>query len=199
MTEAVMDTIRLDDIPIPDLSGVIDDTKAPSLEDGWYAGTILEKRAFTDSNGNDRVFESGDTTSANGESRNIKLQVELTRQSDQRTVNMNALINYRGEDLTQETVQAVLAQQERVKSKDEKNMGAYFRPFMTLQRLGTLQRIAGVRQLQRNGNGGLDLTPLFGKKAYFRIGPDTREGKSQYKQIETFSDAAPKGKKAVLL
>ena len=185
------DTIQIPDVP--DLSGV-QDVETARFEDGWYGGTILAKREFTDRNGNDRVFESTDAPSQNGDSRNIQLQVELTRQSDKRTYNARAMVNYRPEDLSAETVQQVMAQRE--KAKDE-GWGSLFRPFMTLMRLGKLQRIAGVRQLQRNGNGGLDLTPTYGKSAYFRLGPDDRN--PEYKAIVDFSDAAPKGVKAKLL
>lgn len=170
---------------IPDLSGLSDETRAPSWDDGWYAGRILEQRSFTDSNGNDRVFTTEDALSQNGESRNIRLQVELTRKSDSRVLNLNTLVNYRLEDLSLETLQAVAAQQERVRSGEEKTMGNLFRSFMTLLRVGALQRIAGVRQFQRNGNGGLDLTPIYGKPAYFRIGPDKNE---KFKEVKEFND-----------
>ena len=172
---------------VPDLAGVTEDKPEP-FSDGWYSGEILEKRAFTDSNGNDRIFLSSDEPSQNGAGRNIRLQVTLTRASDGRTLNMNKLINYRTEDLSQESVQAVTAHKDKVKEGEQ--WGTLFRPFMALNQLGTLQRIAGVRQLQRNGNGGLDIHPLFGKKIYARIGDDDRN--PQYKMIKEFRDVAPK-------
>ena len=186
-------TLQLTDIP--DLSTFEGDrtTSEPFL-DGWYGGTILEKRAFTDSNGNDRVFESSDTPSQNGASRNIKLQIELKRQSDGRALNISALTNYQPEDLTQAVVQAVNADTARAKEGEKRTM---FREFMVLDRLSKLQRIAGVRQLQRNGNGGLELTPLFGKKAFFRIGPDKRSD-GKYKAIIEYSEKGPKQANKVL-
>jgi hypothetical protein len=172
---------------IPDLSG-IEDVRPDPLADGWYAGTILEKREFTDANGNDRVFESSDTP-AQKSGRNIRLQVELKRKSDGKTYNVSTLINYKPEDLSPETVQAIAKRREENKSNGEQ-WGDLFRPFMTLTRLGKLQKIAGVRQLQRNNDGGLDLTALFGKTAYFRIKPDTRN--PQYKEVADFQDYEPK-------
>ena len=178
---------------IPDLSG-IDDNQPAAWEDGWYEGVIVGKREFTDKNGNERVFESTDALAQSGDSRNIRLQVALKRQSDGREMNLSTLINYQPEDLTQETIQKVAAQKEKVKAGDEK-WGALFRPFMSLVRLGKLQKIAGVRQLQRDENGALNLTPLFGKQGYFKVEPDDRN--PQYKQISEMREDKPK-KAAVL-
>ncbi len=172
---------------IPDLSSIEDQRPEP-FEDGWYQGTILGKREFTDSNGNDRVFESSDTP-AQKNGRNIRLQVELTRKSDGRKLNVSTLINYRPEDLTPKTV-AAIAQRKAENKEGGAEWGDLFRPFMTLTRLGKLQKIAGVRQLQRNGDGGLDLAPLFGKTAYFKIQPDQRN--AQYKEVKDFQDNEPK-------
>ena len=172
---------------IPDLSG-IEDVRPDPLSDGWYQGTILEKREFTDNNGNDRVFESSDTP-AQKSGRNIRLQVELKRRSDKKTFNVSTLINYKPEDLSPETVSAIAKRREENKSEGTE-WGDLFRPFMTLTRLGKLQKIAGVRQLQRSSEGGLDLTSLFGKTAFFRIKPDSRN--PQYKEVADFQDYEPK-------
>lgn len=176
------ETLNLGDIP--DLSG-IEESQPEPIANGWYTGTILAKREFTDKNGNDRVFESSDEVSARGDSRNIRLQVELKRTSDGRTLNTSAMINYQPEDLSKETVQAVAERN----ASGSKEWGELFRPFMTLSRLSKLQKIAGVRQLQRNGNGGLDLKPLFGKQAYFRLKDDDRN--PQYKQVAEFREDKP--------
>lgn len=185
-----MSEINLGDIP--DLSD-IQDVRPDPLADGWYQGTILAKREFTDSNGNDRVFESSDTP-AQRSGRNIRLQVELKRRSDGKVFNLSHLINYNPGDLTAETVAAIAARREENKSSGEQ-WGDLFRPFMTLQRLGKLQKIAGVRQLQRNGDGGLDLSSLYGKTAFFKIQPDSRNEK--YKEIKDFQENEPR-KVAVL-
>ena len=172
---------------IPDLSGVTEQEQAP-FEKGWYAGTILGQRSFTDRNGNDRLFESTDTPSVAGDSRNIRLQVEVKRASDGRVMNISALVNYRPEDLSADTVSAVLAHKEKVAAGEE--WGPMFRPFATLQRLGKLQKIAGVRQLGRNGNGGLDLHPLYNKAGYFKLEQDDRN--PQYMKIADFRETKPK-------
>lgn len=178
---------------IPDLSG-IEDVRPDPLADGWYAGTILEKRSFTDNNGNDRVFESSDTVSQKSDSRNIRLQIELKRKSDGKVFNVSSLVNYKPSDLTAETVQAIA--QRRTENKETgAEWGDLFRPFMTLTRLGKLQKIAGVRQLKRSEDNGLDLTPLYGKKAYFKLRPDSRN--AAYKEVADFQDYEPK-KVAVL-
>lgn len=177
---------------IPDLSGIGDDRQEfVPFEDGWYQGTVSAQRVMTDKVGNERIFASSDEVSSKGDSRNIRLQVELKRQSDGRGLNLGYLLNYRPEDLSQEVVSKVTAQHEKVKEGGE--WGDLFRSFMTLTRLGKLQKVAAIRQFQRNGNGGLDLTPLFGKSAYFRITPDERN--PQYKQISDIRTTAPKNLK----
>ena len=173
---------------IPDLSDVTD-VQQGAFADGWYAARILEQRAFTDNNGNDRVFASTDEPSQKS-GRNIRLQIEVKRKSDNRTLNTGYLINYRPEDLTQESVQAVLAQKDKLKEDSSQGWGEMFRPFMTLQRLGKLQKVAGVRQFQRNGNGGLDIHPLFNKTLYVRLGEDSRNAK--FKEIKDIQVEAPK-------
>ena len=183
--ELMSDNFNLGDIP--DLSA-IEDSRPEPLADGWYQGTILEKREFTDNNGNDRVFESSDAP-AQRSGRNIRLQVELKRRSDGKTFNVSTLINYKPEDLTAETV-AAIAKRRAENKENGTEWGDLFRPFMTLTRLSKLQKIAGVRQLQRNGDGGLDLTPLFGKVAYFRVKPDSRN--PIYKEVADFQDYEPK-------
>lgn len=183
-------TLSLSDIP--DLSTMGEDDRSPSFEDGWYTGKILAKRAFTDKMGNDRVFESDDTP-AQKSGRNIRLQVELTRASDKRTINVSTLINYQPDDLTPEAIAAVVAKKEDVKTGGE--WGPMFRSFMTLNRLGRLQKIAGVKSLGRNGNGGLDLSPLYGKTAYFQLVPDERN--PDFKAVKNFQAEAPKKAKVL--
>jgi hypothetical protein len=190
MTESAEHTLSLPEIP--DLSSIEESgAKASRFEDGWYEGTIQERRELTDRSGNDRIFESDDQPSKGGDSRNIRVQVELLRKSDGRKLGTNTMINYRPEDLSADVVAQVTAKMADVKGGAE--WGSLFRPFMTLSRLSKLQKLAGVRQLQRNGNGGLDLQPLYGKKGYFRLAPDDRN--PEFKAIvEIRAEAPPKAK-----
>lgn len=186
------ETLSLQDIPaIPDLSGIADPTGGGSFEKfgpGWYAGEILESRTRTDKAGNESTFASDDLPSQSGDSRNIRLQVAVTRASDKAINHYSLRMNYRPEDLTTETVQQITAQMEAVKNGEQ--WGTLFRPFMVLNRLSKLQKLAGVRQLQRNGNGGLDLTPTFTKHGYFRLAP--QKDKPEYLEIADFRETAPK-------
>ena len=179
MSEAVL---SLGDIP--DLSGIQDNDSEP-WADGWYEGVIVGKRSFTDKNGNERVFESADTLAKSGDSRNVQVQIQIKRQ-DGRELNTSARVNYQPGDLTTETIQKVTAQKE--KAKDE-GWGPLFRPFMSLLQLGTLQKIAGVRQFQRDTDGGLILTPLFGKTVFAKLEPDDRN--PQYKQVAKLRETKP--------
>lgn len=183
------DILSLGDIP--DLSGMTGlDREFTPWEDGWYRAQIVEKREFTDKNGNERTFASGDLQSAKGDSRNITLQTIITRKDGQ-TMNSKIGVNYRSDDLTQETVQAIAAQAAKNKLEGGKpTWGTLFRSYMALTQLGTLQKVAGVRQFQRSGDGGLDVTSLYGKTIYVRLGPDDRN--PQYKAIVRFQGNEPK-------
>lgn len=182
-------TDTLMDIPaIPDLSAFAQEEQTP-FEPGWYKGTILAERRFTDKNGNERLFESNDTP-AQRSGRNIRLQVEITRASDGRKLNISWLVNYNPDNLTQSVIQSVLARKE-----EGGEYGELFPAFMTLQRLQKLQSYAGVRQLGHNSEGGLDLTPLFGKEGYFRIGPDDRN--PQYMTVKDIRSASSKPKQTL--
>ena len=174
---------------IPDLS-VIDTgyKESDPIQDGWYKGTILEKREFTDKNGNDRVFESSDTP-ANRSGRNIRLQVQLTRKSDGKTFHIGTLVNYKPEYLTPETV-AKIAERAKENSESGAEWGDLFAPFMTLTKLNKLQQIAGVRSFKRTEDGALDITPLFNKTGYFRVTPDKQ--KPAYKAIDLMQVNEPK-------
>lgn len=189
MTEG---TFTLPDIP--DLSGIQDTysntgDKAPFV-DGWYEADIVEKRVLTNKAGNELEFASGDAPSQAGDSRNIKLQMSVKRQSDGRELGTGYLLNYRPEYLTQETVQQINAFIEQVKTGAAQWKGSgMFRPFKALKTLGTLQKVAGVRQFSRTEEGGLNLAPLFGKKIWVRLGPD--EQKPQYKAILDVRDTKP--------
>lgn len=177
ITDMSMATMTLEDIPtLPDLSGFVEAGPAP-FENGWYKGVIQETRTFTDKNGNDRVFQSTDEP-AQRSGRNIRLQVELTR-ADGRKLNISWLNNYNPAHLTAESVQAVMA---RKSESTDGQYGDLFPAFMTIQKLGKLQKVSGVRQLQQVPDGGLDLSALFGKEAYFKLADDDRDNK--YKTIK---------------
>ena len=161
-----------------DLDGIDGGGEASGFVDGWYEGFFLHTRNFKSKDGTARTFSSGDTPSKDGASRNIRLEVEVTRKTDGRTMNLTMLLNYRYEDLDTSTIQAV---------KDGK---ADTRTKLSLQRLAGLQKIAACGPLISDGQGGIELGPLYGKTAYFRLGPDNRN--SAFKQIKACQLEAPK-------
>lgn len=167
---------------IPDLSALVGGSSdSQPWENAWYGAQILGKREFEDKNGNMRTFESNDSVAASGESRNIRLQVEVTRASDGKKLNISYLLNYRPSDLTSETVAAVIADNAKERSEQDASLT---RSRLTLARLAALQKIAGVRAFQRTDEGGLDISPLFGKSAYVRLKDDDRN--PQFKAVADF-------------
>lgn len=167
---------------IPDLSALVGESSGGTVwENAWYGASILGKREFEDKNGNTRIFESNDSVAASGESRNIRLQVEVTRASDGRKLNISYLLNYRPSDLSSENVQAVIADNAKERSEQDATLT---RSRLTLARLASLQKIAGVRAFQRTEEGGLDISPLFGKSAYVRLKDDDRN--PQFKAVADF-------------
>jgi hypothetical protein len=162
------DTVAMTDLgDIPDFSDVPDDRPEP-WANGWYLATIYASRTFTDKNGNDQTFESSDTPAISS-GRNIRLQVVVTRASDDRVMGMTHLINYRPEDF------------DRI--DEVRNGGGDTRLRMVLTRMRRLQQIAGVRQFQRTADGGINLRPLFDKSYYVKLGP---RKDSDFKEIKDF-------------
>lgn len=190
MYEAETDTMHLTEVP--DFSGITED-RPEAWEDGWYAARIVPTRTINSRDGNTLTFATEDTLSRGGDSRNIRLQMSLHRKSDGRALSTNHNVNYRVEDLTGEIVKAVLARKESIKaaaqSGERLEWGQLFRAFMGITRLGTLQRIAGIRRFETLPQGGFDLRPLFNKACFVRLGDDD-EGK--YKEIKEISDVPPK-------
>lgn len=174
---------------IPDLSSLASNSEGNAWENGWYSAEILGKREFEDKNGMTRLFESNDQLAASGESRNIRLQVKVTRASDGRVLHLSNLINYRTSDLSPEVVAAVIA--DSAKPEDERDR-SLMRSRLTLARLAGLQKIAGVRSFQRAEDGGLILTPLFGQKCFARLKDDDKN--PAFKQVADYrtADNAPK-------
>lgn len=169
---------------IPDLSGMTEDKPEP-WADGWYAGVIQASQTF-EKDGVTTEFKTEDAPSRAGDSRNIFVRFTITRK-DGRKMQTKFLVNYRTSDFSAENIAAVQARKAEVKAGGE--WGPLFRPFSALTGIGTLQRLAGVRQFQRTAEGGLDLSPLFGKPMFARL-RDDKEGR--YKDVAAISDAAPK-------
>jgi len=179
---------------VPDLSGIGEDRPEP-WENGWYAATAVQSRSFTNRDtGATTTFASGDEVSKGGDSRNITIQVQVKRKNGD-VLNGRIMANYKPEFLTADVIAQVTKHKEAQKAAKEKGekapeWGPLFRAFSALQDIARLQRVAGVRQFVRNPVGGLDITPVFGKTIYVRLGEDDRNPK--YKAVVDFSDAAPK-------
>ena len=161
-----------------DLDGIDGGGEGSDWQDGWYEGFFLATRSFTSKDGTARHFLSGDIPSKDGASRNIRLEVEVTRKTDGRTMNLTMLLNYRYEDLDTSTIQAVKEGKAETRTK------------LSLQRLAQLQTIAACGPLMPDGQGGIELGALYGKTAYFRLGQDSR--KPTYKEIKACQLEAPK-------
>jgi len=196
LVEAQQDYSLNQSLPdIPDLSGMLPDEKVGPWENGWYGpATFVASHTFT-KDSIDTVFNSGDTVSRGGDSRNIAIRTNIKRKADGKVLQACVRVNYRMSDFTQESIAAVIAHKEAQKAAKAAGTvppewGKLFRTFSALQQIGTLQRIAGMRQFQRTPEGGLDISPLFGKTCYARLAPD--DTKPQYKQVAEFSDTPPK-------
>lgn len=171
---------------LPDLSSLVNETsEAPAWQNGWYACEFLAERSFTDRNGNDRVFVSGDDPAMSGNGRNIRLQLKVTSTSG-KEMYLNSLTNYRPEDLTSDNITAVIADNALAREDQDTSLT---RSRLTLQRLGKLQSIAGIAAFHGAENGGLELKPIFGKKAFVRLKDDDRN--PQYKAVADFRTTKP--------
>ena len=193
MTTTVDEDTQL--TPIPNFADIPDEPRAEPWVDGWYAGTFQNQRTFTNKDGNEITFESGDEVSQKGDSRNVVLQTKLTRK-DGRDFNGAVRINYRPDvDFTRERIARIA---ELNATKDAEPTKDETRSRIALGQLKRLQTIAGTT-FTRNGNNGLDLTPVFNKGGFFRIADGKPNPTTQkvYKEIVEFSSEPPK-QKAVL-
>jgi hypothetical protein len=178
---------------IPDLSGMIEDRPA-AWEDGWYDAIVLESQTVTSrTTGAVTTFTSEDRISKAGDSRNLFLRVQIKRRKDGRTLVTRAkCINYRPSDFTPERVAAVIEGKTRAKEEGSWSDTDLRRSFLSMLRIGSLQRIAGVKQFQHTPEGGLDLTPLFGKPGFARLADDDQ---GKYKEAAEINDTVgPKTK-----
>jgi hypothetical protein len=177
---------------IPDLSGITEERSAP-WENGWYNAAVIESQTVTSrTTGAVTTFASEDRVSKDGTSRNLFLRVRIAR-LDGRTLNTRSrVINYRPSDFTPTRVAEVIEGQKQAKEEGDWADKDLFRSFMSMLRIGTLQRIAGVKQFQHTPEGGLDLTPLFGKQCFARLADDDQ---GKYKEVVALSDTVgPKTK-----
>lgn len=169
---------------IPDLSGMTEDRPEP-WADGWYGAIVQASQQF-EKDGMVTTYNTEDVLSRAGDSRNIFVRFQITRK-DGRRMQTKYLINYRPSDFSAETIAAIQAKKAEVKAGGE--WGSMFRAFSALTGIGTLQRIASVRQFQRTADGGLDLSPLVSKPFFARL-RDDKDGR--FKEVAAISDTAPK-------
>jgi len=191
VTNTTVDT-ELNLPAIPDFNTVADEPQVKPWEDGAYNAVIVSERTITTREGNEITFTTEDTVSQKGDSRNINLQLLLTRQSDGRKFGTNYRINYRPDvDFSPERVSRITeinkSGGEIAPTSDE------VRSRIALGQLKRLQKVAGTT-FQRNGTGGLDLTPAFNKPLVVTLGdgdPNPTTGKV-YKEVKRISNEAPK-------
>lgn len=162
--------------------------------DGWYEGQFLASRTVEKNDGSEITFQSEDTVSQKGDSRNIAIQTTLTRKSDGREFTGSTRINYRpAVDFTPERLAAISAANEA----GERLKGDMVRSQIAINQLQELEQVAGG-PFSRTESGGLNITPVFTKRAYFRLADETNKqtGKT-YKGIVEFR-ATPPTRKPVL-
>ena len=188
------ETATLPDVPTTGFGAFFEETREP-LADGWYQGTIESQYTMEKEDGSTVVYETQDSPSNDGSSRNIALRVKVTPKSTNRPWNTRTQINYRPLDLTGPRKESVLKARE---SGDKANKDIT-RSSIALGQLARLEKIAGGSLIQ-NGNGGFDLSGLVGKTVYVRRGDETDNRTTPpkvFKAIVEFSHTAPK-KAAVL-
>ena len=188
---------------IPDLSGYDtgEEVRTP-WENGWYQAVVIP--GYTTQNGH--AFVTADEPSKDGKSRNINVCFEVTRKSDNATFNLfSRFANYRPEDFTTarlafvetakqrntERIKAARTAQEQVtKQWDDTDAQRSHLAFVDLK---ALQDVAGTR-LERNGTGGLNLTPVTGRQTFVYLG---RDKENKYLEVKRTAQTLPP--KAILL
>ena len=175
----------VDNLPeIPSLADMDAGGRGGAWPNGWYRGTILP--SYTGQSG--RTFETDDTESQKGDSRNLRVIVAVANtEGEIRTIFHR--VNYRDNDLTAERIAAIrTARQTYAKEYANKRWPDTDaqRTSLALASLGQLEKVMG-RTFTRNGNG-LDTTPLHNQTADVYLGTDEK-GFNEVRQV------APSGTK----
>jgi hypothetical protein len=161
--------------PMPSLSDVADEPGEGAWPLGWYRATILP--GFTSRTG--RAFQTEDTLSKAGDSRNLTITLNIKRDGrDQTGRNMFTSRNYRIEDLTAANV-------ERIKSGD-----ADQRLRISLGKLGQIEKAVG-QAFKRHPDGYLIAGSLVGRQVDVRLGMDKAD---KYNEVTAFAPAGTKAK-----
>ena len=187
---------NLPDVTIPDFSTFTRPETAPWVE-GWYKATILPFYEFTNNEGNTTRFETTDEPALKT-GRNIRIVAAVTRQLDGLTRNIRSKnLNYRPTDFTAARIAEIETAKQRNEGRQRWDDKDAHRTFISFGALGELQNVAGTK-FQQNGNGGLDLSPLFNKTGYVRLSfGDANEQGRKYLEIARFATELPKTVRAL--
>lgn len=185
------------DVAVPSFRQFRQPEIAPWTE-GWYKATTLPFYEFENREGNITRFETIDEI-AQKTGRNIRVVAAVTRQSDNLTRNVRSKnINYRPTDFTTERMALIETARQRNEGRQKWDDKDAHRTLIAFGTLGELEDFAGVPQFTKNGNGGLELSPLSNKTGYVRLafGDENDQGR-KYLEITRFATELPKTVKAL--
>lgn len=173
---------------VPSLSDFADEPSG-AWPNGWYSAEIIE--GYTTGKG--KVFETEDTVSKRGDSRNLRLCFKVSKKGgDER--NMQESFNYRVTDFTSERLAFIKEMRAEYKGVKGKWMGAEDaqRSSLAIAKLGALEKSIGLR-LKRASDGSLVPSVFVGQKLDVRLGTD----ENGYNEIKEFTKFGERNSKKV--
>ena len=150
---------------------------------GWYKAEIIEGYSTAKSG---KQFNSEDTVSKNGDSRNLRLCFRLKNaKGDERT--MQESLNYRPQDFTSERLSFIKEMRVEFKNARRWPDTDAQRSSLAIAKIGQLQNAVGFKQL-KIVNGGVAATTFVGQALDVRLAMDD----NGYNVITAFSTAGSK-------
>lgn len=174
-TNAAIDitNMALAEEELPSLTDIAQEPSSGAWPDGWYKATIIE--GYSTNRG--AQFETSDTLSKAGNSRNLLLC--MTVQNGAETRNMFGRLNYKLEDFDPQRL--VKVKQLREQAKKEKwgnkwpdELKAFQATNLSMGRLGQIEAAVGFR-FKRTQAGFINVKPLVGQQVdvHLRLNQET--------------------------
>jgi len=163
---------------MPSLADFGREPSSGSWPDGWYESTILPGYSSGNSN---YQWQTEDTVSKNGDSRNMRVCFALKNKSGE-TRNYWASFNYRLADFTPERLGAIAKVRKQAQAENWKSWPGELkdlqRSSLAIGQLGQFERALGFKLKLLPGGGGLNTSIFPGQKLDVRLRLNSETGYS---------------------
>jgi hypothetical protein len=152
---------------------------------GWYAADVIEGYATNKG----KQFQTADTVSQDGESRNVRLCFRVKRGDQERT--MQQVLNYRTSDFTSERIAHIkVLRDENRNTKGKWADGNAQRSSLAMAKMGGFTKALG-QSLKLAANGAVIVTPFLNQSVDVYLAVDDKG----YNEVKHFEKAGTKVKR----